>query len=316
MRRRRRRRNNLITSIALICAILMITILPLPVAEAANFTVSKSNVSLETGKSSTITINAPTHTGRINITSSNSVVATVSDSSLWVENDSKTITITAKSSGIATITIRGELYDSSADEENEFVRTVNVTVTKASTSGSISTGGNLGGSSNGNTGSSTSGSTANNNQSSSGSSSSSGTSSSGGQSSTTTSKPSTSKPSSNVTSNSSNSSFASTKPSTSSSSTVNKETQNNTTVIQQEEVLMEEEIINEEENVMQAEPISEEVEMLETEEDIELEQTNGKIEETTLANFNEKTIIMMGIGVMAVIITGIGIFISKKIFKR
>ena len=35
-------------------------------------------------------------------------------------NDSKTITITAKSSGIATITIKGELYDSSAEEENEF----------------------------------------------------------------------------------------------------------------------------------------------------------------------------------------------------
>jgi len=303
MRRRRRRRNNLITSIALICAILMITILPLPVAEAANFTVSKSNVSLETGKSSTITINAPTHTGRINITSSNSVVATVSDSSLWVENDSKTITITAKSSGIATITIRGELYDSSADEENEFVRTVNVTVTKASTSGSTITGGN----SNGNAGSSTSGSTSNNNQSSSGSSTNSGISSSGGQSSTTTSKPSISKPTTSVSSNSSTSNSTSEKTSSNSSSNI---VQNNTTEIQQEE------IINQEENLMQAETMSEEVEILEPKEKVELEQANGKIEETTLANFNGKTIIIVGIGVIAVIITGIGIFISKKILKK
>ena len=193
MRRRRRRRNYLITSIALICAILMMTILPLPVAEAANFTVSKSNISLETGKSSTVTINAPTHTGRINITSSNSSVATVNESSLWVENDSKTITITAKSSGIATITIKGELYDSSSEGEGEFVRTVNVTVTKAATSGSTNTGGNSTGSTNGNAGSNTNGSIANNNQST-GNTSNSGASDSGGQSTTNTSKPSTTKP--------------------------------------------------------------------------------------------------------------------------
>jgi len=303
MRRRRRRRNNFIMSIALFCAILMMTILPLPVAEAANFTVSKSNVSLEAGKSSTITINAPTHTGRLDISSSNSAVATVNDSSLWVENDSKTITITAKSSGIATITIRGELYDSSADEENEFVRTVNVTVTKASTSGSTITGGN----SNGNAGSSTSGSTSNNNQSSSGSSTNSGISSSGGQSSTTTSKPSISKPTTSVSSNSSTSNSTSEKTSSNSSSNI---VQNNTTEIQQEE------IINQEENLMQAETMSEEVEILEPKEKVELEQANGKIEETTLANFNGKTIIIVGIGVIAVIITGIGIFISKKILKK
>ena len=85
-------------------------------AQAASFTISKSNLKIENGKSSTITINAPTHTGRLDIVSSNLGVATVSESNLWVENNSKTITISAKSAGSATITIKGELYDASTDE--------------------------------------------------------------------------------------------------------------------------------------------------------------------------------------------------------
>lgn len=136
MQRRRRRRNNIITSMVLICAIIMMAVLPLPIAEAASFTVSKSNVSLKVGENSTITISAPTHTGKIDIISSNSTVATVSDSSLWIENDSKTITIIAEEVGTATITIKGELYDSSTDEEKEFSDKISVTVSKAS--GSIS----------------------------------------------------------------------------------------------------------------------------------------------------------------------------------
>ena len=173
--RRRRRKGNIITSIALILALVTISLLPLPVAHAANFSVSKSNVSIENGKSSTITINAPTHTGRLDIVSSNSGIATVSESSLWVENNSKTITISAKSIGTTTITIKGELYDASAEEEGSFSKTINVTVTKAANSG----GGNTGGTSSGNQGSGVTGTTTNTNQ---GSNSNSSSSSSSGRS--------------------------------------------------------------------------------------------------------------------------------------
>ena len=89
----KRKKSNLIMNLALICALTIIAVLPLPVAEAANLGISKTNVSLETGKDTTITISAVTHTGRLDIISSNVNVATVSESSLWVENNSKTITI-------------------------------------------------------------------------------------------------------------------------------------------------------------------------------------------------------------------------------
>ena len=174
--RRRKRKNNIIWTLTLISALIIITLLPLPVAEAASFTVSKTNISLENGKSSTITINAPTHTGRLDITSSNSGVASSSESSLWVENNSKTITISAKSAGTAVITIKGELYDSSTESEETFTKTINVSVSKGTTSGSNNTtGGNTSGSTNGNQ---NGGNTSNNNQGSN-----SGTSNSGGSSS-------------------------------------------------------------------------------------------------------------------------------------
>lgn len=112
----------------IIAAILIM--LPIQKAEAASFTVSNSSVTLDIEKSTTITINALTHTGRINITSSNSNVASVNTNSIWVENNSQSITIAAKSEGNATITISGELYDTTIEGEQQYTKTINVTVNK------------------------------------------------------------------------------------------------------------------------------------------------------------------------------------------
>lgn len=289
---KRKRKNSIITTLALICAIVMITLLPLPIAEAANFTVSKSNVSIENGKSSTITIKAPTHTGRIDIVSSNSNVAIVSDSSLWVENNSKTITISAKSVGTATITIKGELYDESIGEEAEYSRTINVTVTKVANSTNTDTAGNNAGGStsgnnagastgSGNTGSSTggtqssgtSGGTSNNNQSSNN-----GATSSGGQTST-------------------------------------KPTQNTSFSSEQTAVVEEK---NEEENIIE-ETKSEEVpkELAENIIEEETEQLqSANITEITSSNSRGKMIIIAVIGVIALIMILLGIGISKNILKK
>lgn len=125
-----KRKNNIIWTLILILAMIIVTLLPLPVAEAANFTISKSSISLENGKSSTITINAPTHTGRLDIISSNPDIAISNENSIWIENNSKTITISGKTSGTATITIKGELYDSSTESEEIFTKTINVNVSK------------------------------------------------------------------------------------------------------------------------------------------------------------------------------------------
>ena len=295
-RRMRRRKSNIITTIALILSVVMLTVLPLPVAEAANFTVSKSNVSIEKGKSSTITINAPTHTGRIDIISSNSVIATTNTSNLWVENDLKTITISANSVGTAIITIKGELYDSSTDEESEFSRTINVTVKAASsnTGGNTSNGNNTTGSSNttggttGSTSSSQSVSSSNNTQ----------------KPSSNTSKPvssnagtTTSKPTNSITNNTNNSS-----------------TENVNTIT--EEVAQPEE--NGSEEIIKEEIIPEEV--LEEKEEIDLEVIDTQIENAdkpnVLMNFNSKTLIIVGIAVIAIGVTGVGIVMSKKILKK
>ena len=72
-------------ALMLIISTSLIMLLPQLNVEAASFTVSKSSVTLDIGKSSTITINASTHTGRINITSSNSSVASVSAGAQLVE---------------------------------------------------------------------------------------------------------------------------------------------------------------------------------------------------------------------------------------
>lgn len=108
----------------------ILVMLPMSEIEAASFNVSNSNVTLDVEKSTTITINASTHTGRINITSSNSNVASVNTNSIWVENNSQSITISGKSEGTATITISGELYDSTIEGEQQYLKTINVTVNK------------------------------------------------------------------------------------------------------------------------------------------------------------------------------------------
>lgn len=297
-----KRKNNLIPTIILICAIVIIASLPLPIAQAANFTVSKSNISIENGKTSTITINAPTHTGRIDISTSDSNVATVSTSNLWVEENSKTITISAKSIGTATITIKGELYDSSTEEETEYTKTVKVTVTKAVSSESN----NSSGTSNGNQSSGTTGgSTSNNNQSSN-----TGATTSGSQSST--SKPSTtSKPSSSNTTTS--------KPSSSSSiANIQNNIIENTLEPEPAPIIEEntgEEVMNE--NITQVEEVTEEVEMQESiiQEEVERAEINN-VENSNRINFNGRIIMIVAIGVIAIIVMFIGIGVSKNIFKK
>ena len=329
-----KRKSNIITTLALICAIIMITLLPLPVAQAASFTVSKTKVSLETGKTSAVVINASTHTGRLDIISSNSNVATVDVSNIWVENNSKTITISGKSTGTATITIKGELYDASTEEEAEFIKTINVTVTKTANSGSSNTGGNLGTNSETNTGgtgnnagtgsgdagnnvgtgsestgnnTSTGGNTSNSNQT---GSSNNSTSNSGGQSISTTTKPSiTTKPSASTTSKPTNSN-------SSNNTVVQSATQNNSNENSQE--TNEEAIndINSEETINNAEVIPQEdgsAEKLQNEQDVDVMTETQEINNNIQEKNNRGKLIIAGIALIAVAITGLGIFITKKI---
>ncbi len=308
-----KRKSNIATTLTLVFSILVIMLLPLPVVQAANFTVSKSNVSIENGKDSTITINAPTHTGRLDIVSSNSAVATVNSSNLWVENNSKTIVISAKGVGTATITIKGELYDSSTDTEENFSKTINVTVTKSANSGQTNTGGTSGGASGG----TQSGGTTNNNQSSNTGSSNTGSSNTG-NSNTGTSTSGTQKPSST---SKPTYSQANTKPSNSSSQVSQSQNVQSTaaTGSEQNSALEQE---NEEQNEAQ-EVEKEEVENVNTQEAenniIQEDLNNAKINTTEQVNrevSKGKIIIISVIGIIAFIIMLIGIGVSKNIFKK
>lgn len=63
------------------------------------------STTLVIGATTTITISGSDVTGRFNISSSNSGVVSLSGSSVWIENNSATITATAKAAGSATITL-------------------------------------------------------------------------------------------------------------------------------------------------------------------------------------------------------------------
>jgi hypothetical protein len=79
----------------------------LPVVEAAGgISTSTSSLSITEGSSKTFTIKANNAAGRIDISSSNTGVATVSASSAFLDNNSVTITVKGKKVGTAKVTIK------------------------------------------------------------------------------------------------------------------------------------------------------------------------------------------------------------------
>ena len=111
----------------LLIAVLGILI-PMNVFAAGSVSVSTSSLSMNPGGSGSFTITANNAVGRVDISSSNPGVATVSSSSEWLENSSATIYVSGKSAGSATITVR--LTDMATFDGQELHNTyyVNVSV--------------------------------------------------------------------------------------------------------------------------------------------------------------------------------------------
>lgn len=109
-----------------ITIILMLTITP--VQAVGVFSISRGSASLTTGGITTITVTATGCAGKFNISSSNSNIASVSTSSVFLDDSSATITITAKSVGTATISITAA--DVTDTELNDVIgtRTCSITV--------------------------------------------------------------------------------------------------------------------------------------------------------------------------------------------
>ena len=82
---------------------------------AVSISVSPSVSSVEPGKSFSVTISGSDATGRVNISVSG---GTASSSSVWIENNSQTITVTAGTSGTIKISASGELSSNSGEDKN------------------------------------------------------------------------------------------------------------------------------------------------------------------------------------------------------
>ena len=109
--------------------------------KAASYDVTVTSKTVTIGNSVTLTIKGNDLAGRFDLSSSNSSVASLSKNSLFIDNNSTSITITAKSVGTATITIIPTdvtAYDNNTITGN---KTITITVKDKPTS-NPSTGGN------------------------------------------------------------------------------------------------------------------------------------------------------------------------------
>lgn len=109
--------------------------------KAASYDVTVTSKTVTVGNSVTLTIKGNDLAGRFDLSSSNSSVASLSKNSLFIDNNSTSITITAKSVGTATITIIPTdvtAYDNNTITGN---KTITITVNNKPTS-NPSTGGN------------------------------------------------------------------------------------------------------------------------------------------------------------------------------
>ena len=115
---------------------------------AASYSISLTSDTVIVGNTVSLRITGSNVTGRFNIASSNSNVASPDKSSVWVENDTQYITINTKNTGNATLTITPSKTSATDDPENIKdinldARTINITVNPKPTNNN--TGGSTGG---------------------------------------------------------------------------------------------------------------------------------------------------------------------------
>ncbi len=117
---------------------------------AASFSASAAKTTLNVGDSTSLTINASDCLGQFTISSSDSSVVSVGESSKWIENTSASITLTAKKAGKATITVTAaNVSDSAGYNDVTGSKSVTITVSEPQSQAPSNGGGSSGGSSSG-----------------------------------------------------------------------------------------------------------------------------------------------------------------------
>lgn len=121
------------------CLIIVLLLLPTLVFAAGSITVSKTSSTINVGAKDKFTVKANNATGRVDISSSDTTVATVNTKSVWLDNDSKSVTITGKKEGTAKITVK--LTDVATYDGQVLSKTytINVTVKKKTSSSTTTT---------------------------------------------------------------------------------------------------------------------------------------------------------------------------------
>ena len=109
---------------------LIVCIVPLNAFAAGGLGVSTGSLSLKPGDSSSVTVSASNCAGTFSVSSSNPSVATASASTDWLDSDSATISISAKSAGTAVITVTATDM-ATYDEEDISGQARQITVTVA-----------------------------------------------------------------------------------------------------------------------------------------------------------------------------------------
>ncbi len=108
--------------------LMLMLLIPINVVAAGGFNVSTSSITMYVGESKTVTISASNSAGRLDISSSNSGVAGISASSIFLDNDSGSITISANSVGSASISVVASANYATYDEEILGGQTKTITV--------------------------------------------------------------------------------------------------------------------------------------------------------------------------------------------
>lgn len=124
MMNKHKTKNIMMTLFAVV--ILMFTFAPNLYASSISI---NGSTSLTVGGSTTITISGSDITGRVNVSTSNSGVVSISKSSEWIENNSFTLTATAKAAGTAVITVTpGDVSNSAGEELSLGSKSLTITV--------------------------------------------------------------------------------------------------------------------------------------------------------------------------------------------
>lgn len=97
--------------------------------DAASYSISASARNVTKGNKIRLTISGSGVTGRFNISTSNSSVASISEDRVWIENNSYTITISTFNTGSATITVSPSgVSDSSGNSANLSSKSITINV--------------------------------------------------------------------------------------------------------------------------------------------------------------------------------------------